>query len=53
MANKDPRAEELLVTSYRLLEERAAKIGDEIMRRSYLENVPSNREILQEFEKTH
>jgi len=50
-ANQDPRAEELLNTAHRLLQERAAKIGDEEKRRSYLENVPAHREIVQEFVK--
>jgi hypothetical protein len=48
-ANKDPHAEELLDTAYRLLQERAAKIGDEKMRHSYLENVPAHRELVREF----
>ena len=51
-ANQDLRAGELLDTAHRLLQERAAKIGDEEMRRSYLENVPAHREIVQEFAKT-
>ena len=52
MANQDPRARELLDTAHGLLQERAAKIGDQEMRRSYLENVSAHREIVQEFAKT-
>jgi adenylate cyclase len=52
MANQDPRAGELLNTAYNLLQERAAQMNDEGMRRSYLENVSAHREIVQEFAKT-
>jgi hypothetical protein len=45
----DPRAEEILVSAYNMLQERAEKIGDEAMRRSFLENVPAHREIVREF----
>lgn len=45
-ANKDPRTQEVLTTAYDLLQERAAKIDDEALRRSFLENVPSHREIV-------
>jgi predicted ATPase/DNA-binding SARP family transcriptional activator/class 3 adenylate cyclase len=41
----DPRASQVLEAGYRLLQERAAKM-DEDMRRSYLENVPYHREIV-------
>lgn len=51
-ANQDPRTKELLKTVHRLLQERAAKMGDEEMRRSYLQNVAAHREIVQEFAKT-
>jgi predicted ATPase len=51
-ANQDPRARGVLNRAYNLLQERAAKIGDEEKRRSYLENVPAHREILQEFAET-
>jgi adenylate cyclase len=52
MANQDPGAKELLDTAHRLLQERAAKIADEEMRSSYLENVAAHREIAREFAKT-
>ncbi len=42
----DPRAEHVLSAAYGLLQERAARITDEEMRRSYLENVPTHREIV-------
>ncbi|MFQ5344187.1 MAG: tetratricopeptide repeat protein, partial [Anaerolineae bacterium] len=47
-ADGDPRAQEVLTTAYNLLQERAAKIGDEDLRRSFLENVASHREIVRE-----
>jgi Tfp pilus assembly protein PilF len=43
------RADEVLAEAYRLLQERAAKIDDKALRRSYLENVRANREILREW----
>jgi hypothetical protein len=45
----DSRAEDVLVTAYRLLQEQAAEIVDERLRRFYLENVPAHREIVREF----
>jgi hypothetical protein len=45
-ANGDPRAGETLDAAYHLLQERAATIEDEDLRRSYLENVPHHREII-------
>jgi tetratricopeptide (TPR) repeat protein len=50
-ANQDSRAETILDTAHRLLQERAAKISDEEMHRSFLDNVAAHREIVQEFEK--
>jgi hypothetical protein len=50
-ANQDPRAEAVLNTAYHLLQEQAAKIADEELRRSFLENVAAHREILSEFAK--
>jgi len=44
-AGHDPRAEAVLATAYRLLQERAAEIVDERLRRFYIENVPAHREI--------
>ena len=49
--NQDSRARELLDKAHTLLQERAGKIGDEEMRRSYLENVCAHYEIVQEFAK--
>lgn len=46
-ANQDPRAEEALEKAHRLITEQAEKISDENMRKSYLENVEANREVLQ------
>ena len=45
-AGQDPRARDVLVTAHDLLQERAAKIDDEEMRRSFLENVTAHREII-------
>jgi tetratricopeptide (TPR) repeat protein len=46
-AAQDPRAQEILNTAHNLLQERAAKIGDEELRRSFLENVAVHREIVE------
>jgi len=51
-ANQDPRAQVLLATVHNLLQDQAAKIEDEGMRRSFLENVPAHREIVREFART-
>jgi tetratricopeptide (TPR) repeat protein len=51
-ANDDPRAGDVLETAHRLLQERAAKIEDEALRRSYLENVRAHRELVREFERS-
>jgi hypothetical protein len=48
-ANQDPRALELLDTAHDLLQERAAKITDEKMRHSFLENVAAHREVAKAF----
>ena len=50
-ANEDPRAGEILDAAYHQLQERAATIEDEDLRRSYLENVPHHREITALWEK--
>jgi adenylate cyclase len=47
----DGRAAEVLETAYHLLQERAAKIEKEELRRSFLENVAAHREIMAEFAK--
>ena len=39
----DPRASAALARAYRLLHERAGRIGDEALRRSFLENVAAHR----------
>jgi len=49
-ANGDPRAREVLTTAYHLLQERAAKITDEVMRHSFLENVAAQRALVEEVE---
>jgi tetratricopeptide (TPR) repeat protein len=49
-ANQDPRAPDLLMTAYNLLQERAAKITDENLRRSFLENLVAHRELLATWE---
>ena len=49
-ANQDPRAGDILDTAHRLLQERAAKIPDEELRRSFLENVAAHREIIEAWE---
>ena len=49
-ANHDLRAQEVLATAYHLLHERAARITDEEMRRSFLKNVAAHREIVREVE---
>ncbi|HEX6387738.1 MAG TPA: tetratricopeptide repeat protein [Anaerolineae bacterium] len=50
-ANRDARAEEILNIANNLLQERAAKIGDEATRRSFLDNVAVNRQIIAEWEQ--
>jgi class 3 adenylate cyclase/tetratricopeptide (TPR) repeat protein len=42
----DPRAAEILSRAYGLLQARAATIGDEVLRRSFLEHVTAQREIM-------
>jgi len=49
-ASQDLRTQEILATAYDLLQERAARITDEEMRRSFLENVAAHREIVRELE---
>lgn len=49
-ASHDPRAANILTTAYNLLQERADKIGDPELRRSFLENVAAHREIVQEWQ---
>lgn len=49
--NHSPRAEEILKNAYELLQERASKIGDKKLQRSFLENVNVHREIIDEYTK--
>ena len=46
VANQDPRASVIMNIAYDLLQERAGKITDTELRRSFLENVAAHREIL-------
>ena len=48
--SRDPQAAHLLSQAHRLLQERASKIHDEELRRSFLENVACHREIMGERE---
>jgi tetratricopeptide (TPR) repeat protein len=50
-AHDDPRAQEVLDAAYHLLQERAFKIDDGALRRSYLENVAAHREIAGEWKR--
>ena len=47
---EDSRADEILAAAHKMLQERAAKIGDEELRRSYLDNVAEHRAIIVEYE---
>ncbi len=47
---QDPRSQTILETAHRLLEERAARISNQDLRNSFLENVPENREIVAAWE---
>ena len=49
--NQDPRAEKILDSAHKLLQERASKIDDDDLRHSYLENVAAHREIVQVYSK--
>lgn len=51
-ACQDGRANDLLATACRLLQERAAKMPDEVSRQAFLQNVPSNRKLMREFEES-
>ncbi|MBN1640343.1 MAG: tetratricopeptide repeat protein [Anaerolineae bacterium] len=48
-AGQDPRASELLRTAYGLLQEKASRIQDRALRRSFLENVGTHCEIVRAF----
>lgn len=47
----DPRADELITQAQSILMARADRITDDVMRKSYLENVEANKEILQAYHK--
>jgi predicted ATPase/DNA-binding SARP family transcriptional activator len=47
-AAQNPRAQDVLSAGHHLLQERAAKISDEELRRSFLENVAVHREIVEQ-----
>jgi DNA-binding SARP family transcriptional activator/Tfp pilus assembly protein PilF len=49
-ALQDPRASTLLDSAYHLLQKHAETIGDEALRRSFLENVPAHRDLIAAFE---
>jgi tetratricopeptide (TPR) repeat protein len=51
LAGHDPRADTVLATAHRLLQERAAKIEDDRLQRSFLENIAAHREIVAEFQQ--
>lgn len=50
LGSAPPGAQGILAAAYNLLQERAAKITDEALRRSFLENVASHWEIMREYE---
>ncbi|MDW7754734.1 MAG: hypothetical protein SCH68_06165, partial [Brevefilum sp.] len=50
-AVSDPRADEIIAQAHSILETWANKIIDDVMRKSYLENVEANKEILQAYNK--
>jgi len=50
-ANDDPRADDILEQGYQFLQERAAKISDGEERRSFLERVAANRELVETWEE--
>jgi DNA-binding SARP family transcriptional activator/predicted ATPase len=52
-AATDPRAEEVLEEAHSLLQETAAKIDDEQLRRSFLGNVTAHRELSEEYQRLH
>jgi tetratricopeptide (TPR) repeat protein len=51
-ANNDGRADDTLRMAYQILTERAEMIEDEEIRKSYLENIPWNREIIRLWEES-
>ena len=53
VAAGDPRAAEILDRAHTELQKWAARCPDEATRRSFLENVPWNREIVREWQLAH
>ena len=49
----DARANQLIETAHRILQERAAKTPNAVIRQSFLQKVPVHRDIIAEFEKRH
>ncbi|MGC9333846.1 MAG: tetratricopeptide repeat protein, partial [Anaerolineae bacterium] len=45
-ATDDPRAQDVLYTAYHLLQKQASKIGEQELRRSFLQNIPDHRAIV-------
>lgn len=45
-AARDPRTQQLLATAHALLQERASRIVDRDLWRSFLENIPAHRELM-------
>lgn len=48
-ANQDPRVRDVLQSAYQLLQEQAARIEDEDLRRSFLEEIHVHRQIAQDW----
>jgi len=51
LASRDARAMAVLTTAHHLLQEQAKTLADEGWQRSFLENVPSHRQIITEYGK--
>jgi len=51
-ANLDIRAAGILAGAYHMVMQRAENISDTKVRQSFLENVPMNREVIREYEKS-
>ncbi|MBN2389843.1 MAG: AAA family ATPase [Anaerolineae bacterium] len=50
---QDERGDAVLEKAHTLLQELAARIDDEVLRRSFLENVAAHRDIVTEWERVH
>jgi DNA-binding SARP family transcriptional activator len=53
LATGDPEAPKLVSGAYHLLQQRASKIADRELRRSFLENIPAHRAIAAAFRSQH